>query len=93
MEQLKIELEDELSNLEADANNSQNMLYKLKNEKQRWTETRDGLDEQKQYIEGNSILTSSMIVYAGVCFENYRPDLLKIFINKLQTIGIKFNKN
>lgn len=93
MEESKLDLEAELDKLETDANNFSNMLYKLKDEKVKWTEIRDGLDEEKQYVDGNSILAATTMIYLGVCFEEDRNNLNTIFQNKLGTTGFKFSKN
>jgi len=93
MERERIDLEHELDNLETDATNSNAMLSKLKEEKYRWGEMSEKLGDAKLYIDGNSILTASMIVYAGSCFEQQRLELLKIFQNQLTQLNIKFNKN
>jgi len=62
MEDSKVDLEYELEKLETDANNFSNMLYKLKDEKVKWTEIRDSLDEEKQYVDGNAILASTSMI-------------------------------
>jgi len=91
MELSKSDLEKELEELESDATNSNSMLQKLKDEKGEYGARKDLLEKERQFIDGDCILAASMMVYGGVCYESQRPDLMKIFFQKLNYLGIKIN--
>jgi len=73
------DFEQQLLEMETDATNAQGMLGELDNEKKAYMVKKEGLEKEKQFIDGDSILASAMMIYGGICFEKQRPTLIKKF--------------
>lgn len=56
------DFEKQLLEMETDATNAQGMLGQLDNEKKEYIVKKESLEKEKQFIDGDSILASAMMV-------------------------------
>eukprot|EP01132_Coremiostelium_polycephalum_P002127 gene2127-2619_t len=69
------------------------LLDNLSSERNRWEQQSENFQTQMSTVVGDVVLASAFLAYIGFFDQNFRSDLMKKWMNRLELVGIKFKSD